>query len=1059
MSRGYTNPDELDPLQLALQLERAAPPRPDVPSEDPQGSESGGLLTPLDHYEAAKFGLTLVRRAVLRDRMLQEAADQGALNDTPRKLAGGDTAVSGLQIHAETTGIRQLDDDAVGIELSGASDQRCLGRFEILRELGRGGFGVVLLGRDPLLDRLVAIKIPRAESLFDEEARRRFDREARLGSLLSHPAIIPILEARSDGPVKYIAFAYCEGESLAAWFQKRSRKIEIELCARIVMHLAMAVQYAHQRGIVHRDLKPGNILLDLANDQQQTDSVIVASLRITDFGLAKSTSLAEVNLTREGAIVGTPAYMAPEQAAGQLESVTSAADIYSLGVILYEMLTGQPPFRKSSDLATLRAVEQDSVLAPRHLRPDLPADLEAICLKCLEKHPQQRYPTAHDLQQDLEHFLNHRPVQARRISSVEKLARWCRRNPPLAAAIATVLAGLVVAIWQWRQAEANWNLANVNWNRAELHLAQMVEQQERATRNLERSELAIDQMLNDVADVLVHVPRMESFRQRLLNQALQLQQDLISDQTDDLKVRFRTAQAWRRMAEIYSKLGDFTQALSALQSASAEMSLVQSAATGGSDVQLEQGQIELLQGQVLAKLERYADAKESAESAIRALSLVVSGRTDMAALEQLAKAHHLCGLANESEQQFPPAADAYQQVLVLVNQIPAENVTMELEIQRGRALNSLGVVYTKMKQADEAESFFRQSIAILEQVALNQPERISLGYNVAITSINLGNRYSRQKDHQQAVHYYDTANRIVAGLRSSFPENTAYQVMAVRAASGLGLSQWRSGDVAAGAGTLQGALNDHRTLPDQIRKTAESRDERAILLTNLGNLYHEKSSEFQDGDQQAQECYQESIALREELCIEFPDRIGYRRTWSVCLGNLANQQLSKGEFTSAKVTFAEALNIAEAAYALDDNDGNLRSNAEWQLQGLIEACLRSGAIDELLENIQKYIERGSGRGSRQLAAAKSLATCIEAIDQQVRPPSDSNVLPDSPQTEVDRGLLTSEADRERLMLLALELLGEAVNAGLLDASTITESAPWTTVMLDPRFRKLLRSND
>jgi hypothetical protein len=320
-----------------------------------------------------------------------------------------------------------------------------LGRFEVRRELGRGSFGVVFLAYDPQLRREVALKVPRPEALLTPELRARFRQEAQAAAGLEHPNLVPVYEAGEQGPLCFIASAYCPGVTLAAWLKQRGEPVPVETAARLVAALAEAVEHAHRRGVLHRDLKPSNILLASPADPAATD----LSPRITDFGLAKlvedgsGATLAGCP-TQTGAVLGTPRYMAPEQADGRSKAVGPAADIYALGVLLYEVLTGRPPFQADTALDTLWLVRTQEPLAPGRLRPGLPRDLETICLKCLHKEPGWRYASARALADDLGRFLRHEPIHARRAGPLGRLARWGRRNPTLAITI--TLAGALVGL-------------------------------------------------------------------------------------------------------------------------------------------------------------------------------------------------------------------------------------------------------------------------------------------------------------------------------------------------------------------------------------------------------------------------------------------------------------------------------------------------------------------------------------------------------------------------------------------------------------------------------------
>ncbi|MEM8681085.1 MAG: protein kinase, partial [Planctomycetota bacterium] len=360
----------------------------------------------------------------------------------------------------------------------------CLDRFEILDILGQGGFSRVFLARDPQLDRLVALKVPRPWVLADPAHRRRFEREALAAATLSHPAIIPIYETGAAGPVSYIAFGYCEGSNLADWVQLQTRRPAPREVAAVMARLAEAVEHAHRRGVVHRDLKPANILVEVDGAAGEPRS-ISDRLRITDFGLAKLETMPDDALTVEGAIVGTPAYMSPEQARGEL-TVGAASDLFSLGAILYELLTGTRAFRAETHLATLRAIETAEPTPPRAVDPQVPRDLESICLKCLRKEPGSRYRSAHALAADLERWLDGHPVTARPATRLEKTLAWARRNPGLATvsavALLCFLLGLLGTTWQWQVAKRNLAASEHNLRRAEAATAQEKAERIRAQR-------------------------------------------------------------------------------------------------------------------------------------------------------------------------------------------------------------------------------------------------------------------------------------------------------------------------------------------------------------------------------------------------------------------------------------------------------------------------------------------------------------------------------------------------------------------------------------------------
>lgn len=325
----------------------------------------------------------------------------------------------------------------------GPDASKKLGRFEILRELGRGGWGVVFLAWDPELRRKIALKVPRPETLMSREHHRRFIREAQTAAGLDHPGIVPIYESGEIGPIWYIASAYCGGCTLADWLKRNQKPVPVRDAANLILALAEAMHYTHSRGIVHRDLKPSNILLPhAAVSAVDAREVSLREPRITDFGLAKLLEV-QSDETRSGLLLGTPAYMAPEQAEGRLREVGPATDVYALGVILYELLTEKNPFVGRTDLDTLRQIGQCEPASPSRLRHNLPRDLEAICLKCLSKSPERRYRAAGELAADLRLFLGGKPTLARPLSAWQSGLKWSRRRPALAGLIAVLILAAV----------------------------------------------------------------------------------------------------------------------------------------------------------------------------------------------------------------------------------------------------------------------------------------------------------------------------------------------------------------------------------------------------------------------------------------------------------------------------------------------------------------------------------------------------------------------------------------------------------------------------------------
>jgi len=323
---------------------------------------------------------------------------------------------------------------------------KTIGRFELRSVLGSGGFAVVYLAADPLLNRLVALKVPRPHALMQANLRRQFVIEAQAAAKLDHANIVPVYEAGQDKDLPYIACAWCDGPTLESFISSRTSPLQPGLAAKIVRQLASAVQCSHDHGILHRDIKPGNVLLFPHASGIHAEFPYVP--RLGDFGLAKLMESGELS-TVSSQLVGTPRYMPPELLSG-IHPASPAADIYALGAVLYCLIVGQPPFVAATAAETFRQIAEYAPGSPEFINPGIGRDLSRICMKCLEKSPKQRYATAAAFADDLDRYLAGKPVHARSTPALVRLQKWCHRRPLISSLLLTsgalVAALLVLAV-------------------------------------------------------------------------------------------------------------------------------------------------------------------------------------------------------------------------------------------------------------------------------------------------------------------------------------------------------------------------------------------------------------------------------------------------------------------------------------------------------------------------------------------------------------------------------------------------------------------------------------
>ncbi len=362
--------------------------------------------------------------------------------DAPEGGCPGCLLESGLRLLDEEAVVPQARDDSGRVDKPARTVRKSehlaemlgeLGDYELLEEVGRGGQGVVFRARQKSLNRTVALKVISLGQWASEAHLKRFRREAEAAASLDHPGIVPIHEVGERDGSCYFSMKFIEGGQLDEVV--RREPIPIRGAVELIAKVARTVHYAHEHGILHRDIKPGNILLDKNGEPH-----------LTDFGLARLLDT-QSSVTRTIDVLGTPSYMAPEQAAGETTKLSKATDVYGLGAVLYQLLTGQPPFAGGTTYETIRLLRDTEPRPPRLINSKIVRDLSTICLKCLEKDPQRRYPSALALTEDLEHWLKHEPIQARRTGIFTRGRKWVRRNPTSALLAASLIALAAAAAW------------------------------------------------------------------------------------------------------------------------------------------------------------------------------------------------------------------------------------------------------------------------------------------------------------------------------------------------------------------------------------------------------------------------------------------------------------------------------------------------------------------------------------------------------------------------------------------------------------------------------------
>ena len=710
---------------------------------------------------------------------------------------------------------------------------RRAGEYEILEELGRGGMGVVFKARHLALNRLVALKMLHKGAVAEGESLARFREEAKVVARLQLPGIVQIHEVGTLEGQPYLALEYVPGSSLDRFLDGMPQPPQD--AAAFLRPVAAAMHAAHQQGVVHRDLKPANILLFSRAPQARAGDAAARTCgarlndsipKITDFGLAKPLD-DDSGLTRTGIIVGTPYYMAPEQAEGG-KTLTPAADLYALGTILYEMLTGRPPFKGTTVHETLRQVVADDPLPPRRLQPGIPTDLETICLKCLHKEPAQRYATAADFGDDLGRFLEGRPILARPVGRVERTWRWCRRNPVVAGLTAAVfLLLLASSMTGWLLAA--WALQAEETTKQERDTAR--QERQRAEDNLAKVREAVDDTYLICREhPLFQGEAMRQHRRLLLAKAVPFYQGFVRQKGDDPAFRAEHANILHRLAFSYSEVGPTADAIPTCRQAlkiyerlaadhpQAPAYLEHLAQTWNTLGIIQQGQGHQKEG-----LASFRHAQECALRLTKLSSFMVKHQRI---------AVQFCnnlGMALRSLGQHQEALASFSQMRQILEELVAAYPhCLDYQLQLACSYDMLAEMHLRLNQVSETIACHQAACCLWQSLLTAQPGEISYAVGLGANCCNLG-LIERQVGQPHAA--------------------LAHLTLGVRTLSGLLQREPRHGQARV---FLRNALHERALALEQLRRASASwQDCRraftvALGLPNPGPGPHDVMARVQD---------------------------------------------------------------------------------------------------------------------------------------------------------------------------------------------------------------------
>ncbi len=790
-----------------------------------------------------------------------------------------------------------------------------VGDYELLAELGHGGMGVVYRARQVSLGRIVAVKMILAGEYADPQLRKRFRNEAETVARLQHPNIVQIHEVAEKDGRPFFSLEYIDGGSLSQ--KLATGPLGPKETAALVQVLAVAMQYAHERSVIHRDLKPANVMLTMEGTP-----------KIADFGLARLLD-DDRGQTKSGAILGTPSYMAPEQTRGEIRKIGPATDVYALGAVLYECLTGRPPFRAATALETAQQVLNEEPVSPARLQPGLPTDLETICLKCLQKDPTRRYASAAELADDLGRFLRGEPVFARPVSLVELGWKWVKRRPAVAAV-------WIVSIFAVLSLTATLIIANFRLQR-ERNAAQAISDTAMDAVNRHFTLLSEDALLN--------APHMEPVRRQLLQEAKTYYEKLVTARGDDPRLRAELGRSHARLGKITGQLGakdearkHYLQAIATLEPVCQERpdALHQFALASAWNAL----------GFIYVNMREMKPAADAYRQAIELAELLPRDQTESAdyaqllgqGLHGLGEVHRLSGQAEQAETRFREAWAAHQAAVNASPNVP------KYQRDLAHTQNNLGVVAQMAGRPTDAETEYKEALALRESIAQAHPKVPQFQSAAAASLMNLGWLYYATGRTAEAESPWNRVLAIQEKLALTFPDTIAYQVEVAEARSNLGSLYLAMENWDAARQSYDDALRIRRQLVERFPADAEHRDGLAMMHNNLGALAGST------GDlARAETEFGEAAKIREALAREQPAVVKYHLDLGKTCGNLAKLKQSQGDNEGALAWFDRGIAALDHALATEPSNAHVRSNLVLTQASRAEARLALHRVDAITD--------------------------------------------------------------------------------------------------------------